>query len=115
MQPSKLSEFMTSVRDRFEQAAREGEAPVLVTSAAIRPFVRSLVERFQVANHGAVAGGNPSARAAEDGRKRLTAGKIDALSGGTFSPQANDLSAQAMISAPFAAQDGRKYYNHCNN
>ena len=47
MQPSKLSEFMTVVRDRFEQAAREGEAPVLVTSAAIRPFVRSLVERFR--------------------------------------------------------------------
>jgi flagellar biosynthesis protein FlhA len=47
MQPSKLSEFMTVVRDRFEQAAREGEAPVLVTSAPIRPFVRSLVERFR--------------------------------------------------------------------
>ena len=47
MQPSKLSEFMTTVRDRFEQAAREGEAPVLVTSAAIRPFVRSLVDRFR--------------------------------------------------------------------
>ena len=47
MQPSKLSEFMTTVRNAFEQAAREGEAPVLVTSAAIRPFVRSLVERFR--------------------------------------------------------------------
>jgi len=47
MQPSRLSEFMTVVRDRFEQAAREGESPVLVTSAAIRPFVRSLVERFR--------------------------------------------------------------------
>jgi flagellar biosynthesis protein FlhA len=47
MQPSKLSEFMTVVRERFEQAAREGESPVLVTSAAIRPFVRSLVERFR--------------------------------------------------------------------
>jgi flagellar biosynthesis protein FlhA len=47
MQPSRLSEFMTVVRDRFEQAAREGEAPVLVTSAAVRPFVRSLVERFR--------------------------------------------------------------------
>ncbi len=47
MQPSRLSEFMTIVRERFEQAAREGEAPVLVTSAAIRPFVRSLVERFR--------------------------------------------------------------------
>ncbi len=47
MQPSKLSEFMVAVRNAFEQAAREGEAPVLVTSAAIRPFVRSLVERFR--------------------------------------------------------------------
>ncbi|MCO5130048.1 MAG: flagellar biosynthesis protein FlhA [Xanthobacteraceae bacterium] len=47
MAPTKLSEFMTVVRDRFEQAAREGEAPVLVTSAGIRPFVRSLVERFR--------------------------------------------------------------------
>jgi flagellar biosynthesis protein FlhA len=47
MQPSKLSDFMTAVRERFEQAAREGEAPVLVTSAGIRPFVRSLVERFR--------------------------------------------------------------------
>jgi flagellar biosynthesis protein FlhA len=47
MQPSKLSEFMAAVRDSFERAAREGEAPVLVTSASIRPFVRSLVERFR--------------------------------------------------------------------
>ena len=47
MQPSRLSEFMVAVRNAFEQAAREGEAPVLVTSAGIRPFVRSLVERFR--------------------------------------------------------------------
>jgi flagellar biosynthesis protein FlhA len=47
MQPSRLSEFISLVRERFEQAAREGEAPVLVTSAGIRPFVRSLVERFR--------------------------------------------------------------------
>ncbi len=47
MQPSKLSEFITIVRERFEQAAREGEAPVLVTSAGIRPFVRNIVERFR--------------------------------------------------------------------
>ena len=47
MQPSRLSEFMTIVRERFEHAARDGEAPVLVTSASIRPFVRSLVERFR--------------------------------------------------------------------
>jgi flagellar biosynthesis protein FlhA len=47
MQPSKLSEFMGAVRNAFERAAHEGESPVLVTSAAIRPFVRSLVERFR--------------------------------------------------------------------
>ena len=47
MQPSKISEFITLVRDRFEQAAQEGEAPVLVTSTSIRPYVRSIVERFR--------------------------------------------------------------------
>src|SRR5581483_4607168 len=47
MQPSKLSEFITVVRERFEAAAREGEAPVLVTSGSIRPFVRGIVERFR--------------------------------------------------------------------
>jgi flagellar biosynthesis protein FlhA len=47
MQPSKLTEFINLVREKFEVAAREGEAPVLVTSAAIRPFVRGIVERFR--------------------------------------------------------------------
>jgi flagellar biosynthesis protein FlhA len=47
MQPSKLTEFITLIREKFEQAAREGEAPVLVTSPGIRPFVRGIVERFR--------------------------------------------------------------------
>jgi flagellar biosynthesis protein FlhA len=47
MQPSKLSEFIGLVRERFEHAGREGEAPVLVTSPGIRPFVRGIVERFR--------------------------------------------------------------------
>jgi len=47
MQPSRLSEFISLVRDRFEEAARQGENPVLVTSPSIRPFVRSIVERFR--------------------------------------------------------------------
>jgi flagellar biosynthesis protein FlhA len=47
MQPSRLTEFITLVRERFEEAARAGEAPVLVTSAAVRPFVRSIIERFR--------------------------------------------------------------------
>jgi flagellar biosynthesis protein FlhA len=47
MAPSKLTEFITLVRQRFEEAARNGESPVLVTSAGIRPFVRGIVERFR--------------------------------------------------------------------
>jgi flagellar biosynthesis protein FlhA len=47
MQPSRLSEFITTVRERFEDAAREGEAPVLVTSPGARPFVRGIIERFR--------------------------------------------------------------------
>ncbi len=47
MQPSRLSEFITLVRERFEDAAREGEAPVLVTSPGVRPFVRGIIERFR--------------------------------------------------------------------
>jgi flagellar biosynthesis protein FlhA len=47
MQPSRLSEFITLVREKFEAAARDSESPVLVTSAGIRPFVRGIVERFR--------------------------------------------------------------------
>jgi flagellar biosynthesis protein FlhA len=47
MQPSRLTEFINIVRERFEDAARNGEAPVLVTSQAARPFVRGIVERFR--------------------------------------------------------------------
>jgi flagellar biosynthesis protein FlhA len=47
MAPSKLTEFVTQVREAFEAAARQGEAPVLLTSPAIRPFVRAIIERFR--------------------------------------------------------------------
>ena len=47
MQPSRLTEFVTNVRERFEDAARMGEMPVLVTSSAARPYVRSIIERFR--------------------------------------------------------------------
>ena len=47
MQPSKLSEFVAAVREAFEQAAQQGEMPVLVTSIQTRPFVRSIIERFR--------------------------------------------------------------------
>ncbi len=45
--PSKLHDFVADVRTAFERAAQSGETPVLLTSPAIRPFVRSLIERFR--------------------------------------------------------------------
>ncbi len=47
MAPTKLQEFIRAVRATFEQHAMTGEVPVLLTSPAIRPFVRSIVERFR--------------------------------------------------------------------
>jgi flagellar biosynthesis protein FlhA len=47
MAPSQLQQFITSVRDRFEEASQKNEVPVLLTSPQIRPFVRSIVERFR--------------------------------------------------------------------
>ena len=45
--PSKLHDFVADVRAAFERAAQMGETPVLLTSPNIRPFVRSLIERFR--------------------------------------------------------------------
>ncbi len=47
MQPSRLQEFITVLRNTYERQAIVGEAPVLLTSPVIRPFVRSIVERFR--------------------------------------------------------------------
>lgn len=47
MAPSKIGEFMGVLRERFDAAAREGIAPALVTSAYVRPYVRSVVERLR--------------------------------------------------------------------
>ena len=47
MAPSRLQEFIRSVGDAFERAAQGGDSPVLLTSPGIRPYVRSLVERFR--------------------------------------------------------------------
>jgi flagellar biosynthesis protein FlhA len=45
--PSKLQAFIRAVRDTFERAAQAGESGVLLTSPQIRPYVRSIVERFR--------------------------------------------------------------------
>jgi flagellar biosynthesis protein FlhA len=47
MAPSQLQQFITAVRDRFDEAGQQGEVPVLLTSPQVRPFVRSIVERFR--------------------------------------------------------------------
>ena len=47
MAPSKLQEFIRLVRTTFERHAMMGETPVLLTSPAIRPYVRSIIERFR--------------------------------------------------------------------
>jgi flagellar biosynthesis protein FlhA len=47
MPPSKLQIFITSVRQNYDRLAAMGESPVLLTSPAIRAYVRSVVERFR--------------------------------------------------------------------
>ena len=47
MPPTRLQEFIGQLRNTFERQAMMGESPVLLTSPTIRPFVRSIVDRFR--------------------------------------------------------------------
>jgi flagellar biosynthesis protein FlhA len=47
MAPSILQEFIGAVRQVYDKFAQTGENPVLLTSPMIRPYVRSVVERFR--------------------------------------------------------------------
>ncbi|MBS0277535.1 MAG: flagellar biosynthesis protein FlhA [Proteobacteria bacterium] len=47
MAPSQLQQFIQAVRTRFDEAGQSGDIPVLLTSPMVRPFVRSIVERFR--------------------------------------------------------------------
>ena len=47
MPPSQLQDFIAAVRQGYENFAAEGDVPVLLTSPAIRPYVRSVIERFR--------------------------------------------------------------------
>jgi flagellar biosynthesis protein FlhA len=49
MAPSRLQAFIARLREAFEQHAMRGELPVLVTSPVVRPYVRSIIERFRPA------------------------------------------------------------------
>ncbi len=45
--PSRLQQFIQSVKNTLDRVAADGELPVVLTSPAIRPYVRSIVERFR--------------------------------------------------------------------
>jgi flagellar biosynthesis protein FlhA len=47
MPPSQLQDFITRTRQTFERFAMQGETPVLLTSPMVRPYVRSIIERFR--------------------------------------------------------------------
>lgn len=49
MQPSQLQRFISAVRQTFDRFAVMGESPVLLVSPGIRPYVRSIIERFRPA------------------------------------------------------------------
>lgn len=45
--PSQLEEFMRDVNKQYEQAVMQGDIPVLLTSSFLRPYIRSMTERFK--------------------------------------------------------------------
>jgi flagellar biosynthesis protein FlhA len=47
MAPSRIHEFINTVRTVLDKLAMQGDMPVLLTSPTIRPYVRSIVERFR--------------------------------------------------------------------
>ena len=47
MAPSEIQQFVADALSRLEEAARNGYAPAIVTSGAIRPLVRSVIERVR--------------------------------------------------------------------
>lgn len=47
MPPTQLQEFISQLRIAYERQAMMGAIPVLLTSPGIRPYVRSLIERFR--------------------------------------------------------------------
>ncbi|MBL4615894.1 MAG: FHIPEP family type III secretion protein, partial [Magnetovibrio sp.] len=47
MPPTYLQEFISALRNAYERQAMMGEVPALLTSPGIRPYVRSIIERFR--------------------------------------------------------------------
>jgi len=49
MAPSSLQAFLSAIRETLDRLAGDGEIPCLLTTPAIRPFVRSIIERVRPA------------------------------------------------------------------
>lgn len=49
MPPSKLQEFVNQVKKAYDEQAAKGYVPVLLTSQTVRPYVRTVIERFKPA------------------------------------------------------------------
>jgi flagellar biosynthesis protein FlhA len=47
MAPSQLQQFIQAVRERFDETTAKNEVPVLLCSPQVRPFLRSIIERFR--------------------------------------------------------------------
>lgn len=47
MAPTQLQDFITDVRTKFDELGQQGETPCILTSPGIRPYVRSVIERFR--------------------------------------------------------------------
>ena len=47
MPPTRLQQFIMAVRQTYDKQAVLGKSPVLLTSGGVRPYVRSVVERFR--------------------------------------------------------------------
>ena len=47
MAPSKLQDFINAVRETYDELAQQAIVPILLTSPIIRPYVRSVIERFR--------------------------------------------------------------------
>ncbi len=47
MAPTKLQDFITAVRNKYNELAAQSISPVLLTSPMVRPYVRSVIERFR--------------------------------------------------------------------
>ena len=47
MPPSQMQDFIARVKKIYDEQAMRGHIPILMTSGTVRPYVRSMLERFR--------------------------------------------------------------------